>query len=364
MKKHPVILRAYAAGDDAGGPRQDGTPLRALMRVLVVFLLFAHGPVAAAAAPCTVATADCTHWIALGDGPARSRVYSTYAPDARNENITRALVVIHGAGRNAASYFSTSIEAASRADAIANTLIIAPRFAANNERSCQDSLAAHEINWTCTGNNWRAGGVAIGNEALTSFDFADAILRKLARKDIFPNLKTIVVAGHSAGGQLVTRYAMASQIHDTLGIPVAYIVANPSSYAYPDPDRPVAGSTGYQPYADRVNCANYDSWPYGLTQRRGYAARLTDDQLKRQLSARPVTYLLGELDTLPTVSFDSSCPAMAQGPNRLARGRAFVNHVKQKYGAPHQLVVVPRCGHSARCMFTAEGALTILFVGP
>jgi len=204
--------------------------------------------------------------------------------------------------------------------------------------------------------------VAIGNEALTSFDFADAILRKLARKDIFPNLKTIVVAGHSAGGQLVTRYAMASQIHDTLGIPVAYIVANPSSYAYPD--RPVAGSTAYQPYAGRVNCANYDSWPYGLTQRRGYAARLTDDQLKRQLSVRPVTYLLGELDTLPAVSFDSSCPAMAQGPNRLARGRAFVNHVKQKYGAPHQLVVVPRCGHSARCMFTAEGALTILFAGP
>jgi hypothetical protein len=41
----------------------------------------------------------------------------------------------------------------------------------------------------------------------------------VARKDVFPNLKTIVVAGHSAGGQFVTRYEMPNQIHDKLGIP-------------------------------------------------------------------------------------------------------------------------------------------------
>lgn len=350
-----VISEAGAAGGYAGGPRRDDTPLRALLRGLVVFFLVTAGTVAASAAPCTVATPDCTRWIALGDGPARSRVYSTFALDARNENIIRALIVIHGRGRNADYYFRTSIAAALLADAVGNTIIIAPRFAANNGRRCRDSFADNEINWTCAGNSWRAGGAAIGDDALTSFDFVDEILHKLARKDVFPNLKAIVVAGHSAGGQLVTRYEMANQVHDTLGVPVAYVVANPSSYAYPDPDRPVAGS---------ANCANYDRWPYGLTERRGYAARLSDDQLRRQLSARPVTYLLGELDTLPTVNFDSSCPAMAQGPNRLARGQAFMNHITQNYGARHKLRVIPRCGHSARCMFTAESALPILFAEP
>ena len=350
-----VISEAGAGGGYAGGPRQDDTPLRALLRALLVFFFVTTGSVAAAAAPCTVAAADCTHWVALGDGPARSLIYSTYAPDARNENIIRALIVIHGRGRNADYYFRTSIVAALLADAVGNTIIIAPRFAANNGRSCRDSLAANEINWACAGNSWRAGGAAIGNDALTSFDFADEILHKLARKDVFPNLKAIVVAGHSAGGQLVTRYEMANQVHDTLGVPVVYVVANPSSYAYPDPDRPVAGS---------ANCANYDRWPYGLKDRRGYAARLTDDQLRRQLSARPVTYLLGELDTLPTFNFDSSCPAMAQGPNRLARGQAFTDHVKQNYGARHKLMVIPRCGHGARCMFTAEPVLPILFAEP
>lgn len=58
---------------------------------------------------------------------------------------------------------------------------------------------------------------------------------------VFPHLKAIVVSGHSAGGQYVTRYEMANQIHDTLGVPITYVVSNPSSYAYLDPERPVGG---------------------------------------------------------------------------------------------------------------------------
>ena len=117
-------------------------------------------------------------------------------------------------------------------------------------------------------------------------------------------------------------------------------------------------------FGDARNCTTYDNWPYGLKRRTGYSAKLTDDQLKKQLAARPVTYLLGELDTLPLAGFDSSCPAMAQGPNRLARGQAFANYVNRKYNAQHKAIVVPLCGHNARCMFTAEPALPILFPKP
>ena len=69
----------------------------------------------------------------------------------------------------------------------------------------------------------------------------------------------------------------------------------------------------------------------------------------------------GELDVLPLAGFDSSCPAMAQGPTRLARGQAFGSYVNAKYKAQHKVTVVPLCGHNARCMFTAEVALPILF---
>jgi hypothetical protein len=216
------------------------------------------------------------------------------------------------------------------------------------------------VNWSCGGDSWRSGGVAVNNKKLTSYDFMDEILRRLASKKAFPNLRTIVVAGHSAGGQFVTRYEMTNKVHDTVGIPVRYVVANPSSYAYLDPVRP-ASDGGLKPFVDARNCTTYDSWPYGLQNRSGYSSHVSDDQLRKQLASRSVTYLLGEIDILPLGGFDSSCPAMAQGPTRLARGQAFQSYVAEKYKAAHKATIIPLCGHNARCMFTAELALPILF---
>jgi Alpha/beta hydrolase family len=329
-----------------------------MIRTLALVALL---PVLSLAAPACVTTEGCTEWVRLGGGQARSLVYRTYPLDVKNEQITRALVMVHGAGRDADSYFRTAVAAAFLAGALDDTVVIAPRFASKDGRGCQDNLAQDEVSWSCNGNSWRSGGAANGNPQLTSYDFADEILRKLARKDVFPNLKAIVVAGHSAGGQFVTRYQMANHVHDTLGTPVKYVVANPSSYAYLDSTRPAADGNAFRAFNDARNCTTYDRWPYGLKDRAGYAARFEDDQLKRQLASRPATYLVGELDVLPLAGFDSSCPAMAQGATRLARGEAFTKYVNQKFGAHHELLVVPLCGHNARCMFTADPVLAILF---
>lgn len=330
------------------------------MKIILALLVCA----AASAAPCTTATPDCTEWIGLGGGPSRSLVYRTYPMDTKNDKITRALIMIHGAGRDAHNYFRHAVAAGFLDGALDDTIIISPRFASNDGRGCRDTLAANEVSWSCSGDSWRSGGVATSNDRLTSYDLCDEILRKLARKDVFPNLQAIVVAGHSAGGQYVTRYEMANQVHDTLGIPITYVVANPSSYAYLDPSRPLPDGPDFRPFRDARNCTTYDQWPYGLQNRTGYAAKLTDDQLKKQLAARPVTYLLGEIDILPLGGFDSSCPAMAQGPTRLARGQAFAKYVSQKVDARHKVVVVPLCGHNGRCMFTSDPALPILFPKP
>jgi pimeloyl-ACP methyl ester carboxylesterase len=363
------------------------------MLARILFLASMLIPIAAdAATPCTAASQTCTEWVALGGGPARSLIYRTYPLEARNESITGALVMIHGAGRDADNYFRTALAAAFLAGTLENTVVISPRFASNSGNAgggCADKLDTNEINWPCGGNSWRSGGVAAGSKELTSFDFVDEILRKLARKEIFPKLKQIVVAGHSAGGQFVNRYEMANQVHDQLGIPVIYVVSNPSSYAYLDDARPtdaaytvsarapgyvpaqsedgpgdsIAGSRGglFRSQRDGRGCTIYDQWPYGLKNRTGYTARLTDDQLKQQLAARPAIYLLGELDILPLGGFDSSCAAMAQGPTRLARGQAFSKYANEKFGAHHTMTVVPLCGHNARCMFTSEVALRLIF---
>jgi pimeloyl-ACP methyl ester carboxylesterase len=336
------------------------------------------------------ATTDCTEWVKPAGESSRVLVYRTTPLTTKNEKITRALVFVHGIKRDADNHFRTALAAAFLAGALDNTIIIAPRFASNDgtpgnpSAGCGDALTTGEANWVCDPqkpDNWRTGGARVGGK-LSSFDVMDEILRNLARKDMFPNLKTIVVAGHSAGGVYVTRYAMLNRVDDTLGVPVSYIVSNPSSYAYLDGLRPTAGAfadspsavaPGYvpvapatplppfAPFADAKNCVGYDAWPYGLRNRTGYGAKLTTEQIKKSLVSRPVTYLLGETDILPLGVFDASCPAMAQGPTRLARGLAFGRYVRELLGAKHATVVVPFCGHSARCMFTADVTLPLLF---
>ena len=270
--------------------------------------------------------------------------------------------MVHGAGRDADNYFRTSLAAGFLAGSLDDTLIIAPRFASNNA-GCHDTLAENEVDWSCNGDSWRSGGTAVNNSELTSYDFMDTILKQVAKTDLFPNLKVIVVAGHSAGGQFVTRYQMANKVHDSLGVPVQYVVSNPSSYAYLDAARP-AGDGTFKPLGDGRNCTTYDNWPYGLKHRSGYAVHLVDEQMTSQFLARPVTYLLGEIDILPLGGFDSSCPAMAQGATRLARGQAFQKYIAENYKTTQQITTVPLCGHNARCMFTAEVALPIIFPKP
>lgn len=353
------------------------TRIGALLCGVLVLMV---GP--ALAAPCTT-VADCSEWMTFAPGSARVLVYRSFPLDSKNLDVTRALVVVHGGSRDADNYFRHVLAAAFLAGGLENTVVISPRFASNNGEGCADTVAEREATWQCNGPaRWTAGGSAIDNEGVTSFDVADEILRRLARRESFPNLRAIVLAGHSAGGQFVSRYQMANQVHETLGIPLAYVVANPSSYGYLDAMRPSVSvlaanvsalAPGYvatlpaKPpapfiaFGDARNCTTYDSWPYGLQQRVGYSARVTDDQLKKQVSTRPVMYLLGGLDILPLFGFDGSCAAMAQGPTRLARGLAYGQYVNERFGAKHEVRVVPACGHNARCMFTDNAALGLLF---
>ncbi|HTT12489.1 MAG TPA: alpha/beta fold hydrolase [Burkholderiaceae bacterium] len=354
-----------------------------MSRILFAALLLslALGPALAAAGPCSTATPACTEMFAPATGPGRTLIYRTYPLDAKNPAITRALIVIHGLSRDADNYFRHALAAAFLAGALDDTLIVVPRFASNQGGACKDELAPGELSWHCQPRSdaWRNGGTAVDG-TVTTFDVVDELLRRLTRKDVFPQLKAIVVAGHSAGGQFVSRYEMTNLVHESLPIKPTYVVANPSSYTYFDNLRPTAsalpanvaaGAPGYTApvekraafvtFADANNCTSFDHWPYGLKERTGYSTRLDDEQIRKQLADRPTTYMLGELDILPLYGFDSSCPAMAQGPTRLARGLAYVRYVDELFGAKHKAIVISACGHNARCLFTADSALPLLF---
>ena len=329
------------------------------------------------ASPCTRPTTACEQWITFGKGPARSMVYASYPLGMPNRGVTRALIMVHGAGRNADHYFATSMAAAFLAGALNNTIVIAPHFIAG-----RDTAKANEVMWPEGNNSWRAGGNSPSNPALTSFDLLDDVVRKLADKKVFPNLTKIVIAGHSAGGQVVTRYEMSSKVHELAGVSLSYVVANPSSYAWPASVRPlpVGDADTTDAYkaslgrdAERVHtnftygafdaakAPTYDQWPAGLNNLAGYTSGMSADQMRRNLVARPTTYLLGQVDVLPLGGFDSSPNAMAQGPTRRARGEAFLKYVNEVLGAKHQGIIVPECGHNDRCVFTTDIVLPVIF---
>jgi pimeloyl-ACP methyl ester carboxylesterase len=306
-------------------------------------------------------------------------VYASYPLTVRNDGIRRALIMVHGTNRNADHYFATAMAATFLAGALEDTIVVAPHLIINS-----DPKSENEVVWPGGGDSWRSGGMSPTHADLSSFDVADQLLRMFADRKIFPNMKAIVVTGHSAGGQYVTRYAMANKVHDSLAVPVAYVVANPSSYAWPEAVRPLpvddaepgAAKDGWSLSPDTTahtkfsygsydaaakNCANYNRWPLGLENRSGYTAGMSDDQLKKQLVSRPTTFLVGQVDTLPLGGFDSSCSAMAQGPTRRSRGEAFVKFLNEKMGAKHAIQVVSECGHNDRCIFTTDAVFPLIF---
>src|ERR1700687_1701472 len=154
-------------------------------------------------------------------------------------DITRAVLVLHGRLRNADVYYRSAQSAqAAAGEAGKATIMVVPQFLAGIDVDAYQ-LSPDTLRWSLEG--WEGGDPAGGPAPASSFDALDAILARLADRRLFPNLRQVVVAGHSGGGQVVQRYALAGNCERALrseNIAVRYVVANPSSYAYFSADRP------------------------------------------------------------------------------------------------------------------------------
>lgn len=349
-----------------------------------------------AIAPCINAleVSACERWITYGRGPARSRIYSTYRIDAYNPELKRALILVHGANLMGGYFFRHGMAAAILAGALDNTMVVStyfldPYVGKRRPADPEWRRQSNEVVWPEGHTSWRAGGMSPTDPALSSFDYVDEIVRKLADKKIFPHLTEIVIAGFSAGGQFVNRYEMANKVDGTVnGVSISYVVGDPSSFAWPTAARPLpvgdgspnspakayeesVGKNATKPHTgftygsfDGTKAPKYDDWPYGLENLNGYVAGMSADRLRKNLVTRSVTYVEGQVDTLPISGFDSSPKADAQGPQRRARGEAFVMYVDKYLGATQKLVIVPGCSHNSRCVLTADNVLPLLFPPP
>lgn len=271
--------------------------------------------------------------------------------------ISRAILVLHGRLRNADVYYRSAKTAqAAAGDAGKSAIMIVPQFLAGIDIDAW-RLPEDTLRWSLEG--WEGGDPAAGPAPASSFDALDAILARLADRRLFPNLKQVVVAGHSGGGQVVQRYAIAGRGEAALArahIAVRYVVANPSSYAYFSAERP-------EP-AIAASCPGYNNWKYGMESRPPYLAAPAPGALEQRYVERQVIYLLGTLDTNPDhPALDKSCMAEAEGPYRYARGHSYAAAMQARDGGTpnHKLWDVPGVGHNGDKMLTSPCGLAALF---
>ena len=195
---------------------------------------------------------------------------------------------------------------------------------------------------------------------VSSYAAVDRIVEKFLDAALFPAIREIVVTGHSAGGQVVHRYAASSTVQDEVrdGVTFRYVVANPSTYLYLGPERENEAGDFTVPGG---GCDDYDEWHYGVQDRNTWAERLEADTIRALLSRRDVRILVGDADTL-SASLDVSCGANLQGPNRYLRGRTIVRFMDSLYvGHAHAEMIVPGVGHSSRSMWLSDVGLQSLF---
>ena len=273
--------------------------------------------------------------------------------------ITRAVILLHGKGRDVDGYYRGLEQSAHEAGrAAAGSILIAPQFL-NEDDVEAHGLPREVVRWR-TGA-WEAGGPALGPAGISAYEVLDALLLRLADRTMFPDLKDIVLAGHSGGGQAVQRYAVvgtAAAKVEAEGIHVRFVIANPSSYLYFSDERP--GPHGF-------GCSGWDRWKYGtrgapeyvqLTKARGWA------EMEADYAKADVVYLMGDEDIDPRQKdLDISCAGEAEGPTRLARGEAYFAYLKARHPADweQRMWLVEGVAHSGPKMVESECGVKALF---
>ena len=305
--------------------------------------------------PCTFANSTCAERVEIASGLFLP-VFSSHLLSEGHAEVTRGLIVIHGNTRNADDYYDSGILAVADEGVSGSTVVVSPHF-----QTVDDGPAFDEPFWSSAG--WKRGNLSRPegpSPRVSSYTAIEKIVEKFLDSARFPAMNEVVVTGHSAGGQVVHRYAAASLAEEGAGDGVAfrYVVANPSTYLYPGPERENQAGKFTVPGG---GCDDYDEWHYGLQDRNTYAEQFDADTIRAFLTRRDVRILVGDADTL-SASLDVSCGANLQGPNRYTRGRAIVRFMEALHtGHAHAEMIVPGVGHSSRSMWLSEVGRQALF---
>lgn len=303
------------------------------------------------------------------DGHELTLPYESSYPLAR-EDVSHLVVVIHGLHRDVDRYHNAMHQLWEMQND--RTLaIITPQFITQEEVK-QHNLDERFPYWTRhgwpIGHRSRSDNPHPRQRRISSFEMLDEML--LAVTSAFPDLQGITIAGHSAGGQFVNRYAASNRAEPQLSqrnIAMRYIVSNPSSYLYFCEHRVICRQAMSFGVLEGDDCTMLNTYRYGLGANANAYLRATGlERIPDLYASRRVLYLLGEQDNDPDGrDLDRGCGAMAQGSHRFERGLIYHQYLAHRFGEEvhtrHHIVTVPDVGHSAARMFRSSQGRAALF---
>ncbi|GAC94173.1 hypothetical protein PHSY_001744 [Pseudozyma hubeiensis SY62] len=218
------------------------------------------------------------------------------------------------------------------------------------------------------GSSWQRGAGSVNpvmKHRVTSYAAVDQIVDLLFDQKTYPNLNSVVVAGHSMGGQAAQRYALMKKTK-AYDDNVRFWIGNPGSWAWLIDSRPY--------FNDTCQAGNqWDTWPYGLN---GNQSKITPYARKDVLANktyvvdrflnRHISYALALLDV---GAGDTHCPARWQGGNHLDRGSEFVLqyanttafYLQGKFPPKHTLDYIAGVSHQDYAMYSTNKSIQRLF---
>ena len=256
------------------------------------------------------------------------------------ERFTSLFIFLHGATLDASNHYDLAKSAINRAGVSLNTVVVAPAYQMSNSRG----------NYYWTKYSWKDGRKSINAvPKISSYAVLDSLIIDNVLKN-YPNIETVVLAGHSAGGQFVYRYAVLSRLPDLVSQRVVYLAMNPSSLTYLGPERWNKDKERWEVPLNGPSCSGYDEWIYGLNDLSSneYHKEISASEILEKFPTRNMTIATGT-DDVSGGGVD--CEDLYQGVHRHERALLVDAHLNYFFpDNSHEILYVPGVNHNGDAM--------------